>query len=62
VSKISAIDFRKCIAHAWIKCIEADPSGKLWIGTRNGTLLPRKIMLFLNRKVLVLKKLFPLKN
>jgi len=36
--RMAVIDFRKYLGNSWIKCVEADPTGRLWIGTSNGTL------------------------
>jgi len=37
-NKVNAIDFRKYLTNAWIKCVEADSSGRLWIGTSAGAI------------------------
>ncbi len=36
--KTQSFDFRKNLEGSWIKCIEAEASGKLWIGTSSGEL------------------------
>ncbi len=37
-NKIQTIDFRSYLTNAWIKSIEADAQGRLWIGTSAGIL------------------------
>ncbi|MCW3074396.1 MAG: hypothetical protein JWP69_1465 [Flaviaesturariibacter sp.] len=35
---VQAFDFRKYLEGTWVKCVEADASGRVWVGTSTGQL------------------------